>query len=335
VDVSAAIEACGSMERRAPPGMELAPRKSLAHQSTRDVPDPSSRTMNRSISASDAVFEGRARLGEGPVWDDRTGSLFWLDILNRRVHRFFPDGREPSVYDVGDIVGSVALTGDETLLIALRHGLARLDLRSGEVEPLIDVEAGKDENKLNDGKPDARGRFWFGSFSQEDGEAALYRYDPDGALHVMQDGMTGSNGLGWSPDGGTFYLTDSGDKVIYAFRFDESGGEISDRRVFVDLSDSDATPDGLCVDAEGHVWSAQFDGGAVLRFSPAGEQVLRLEVPAPRTTSCAFGGEGLQDLYITTASVGLEEDVVDRFVHSGDLFRFRPGVRGLPFHRYG
>jgi len=291
--------------------------------------------MSRTETVDDVVFEGRSRLGEGPVWDERLRSLFWIDILNRRVHQFFPDRETGRYFDVGDLVGAVAVATDDTLLLALRHGLARLDLRSGQVEPLLDVEPGKDDNKLNDGKCDARGRFWFGSFSQNEGEAALYRYDPDGSLHVMQEDMTGSNGLGWSPDGGTFYLTDSGDKVIYAYIFDVERGELSGRRVHIDLSSDEPTPDGLSVDSEGHIWTAQFDGGAVLRFSPEGDLSVRLDVPAPRTTSCAFAGPELDDLYITTASVGLEEDVVDRFVHSGDLFRYRPGVRGLPFHRFG
>jgi sugar lactone lactonase YvrE len=283
----------------------------------------------------EVVYQARARLGEGPVWDDRTRSLFWIDILNYRVHQFFPDRGAERVFEVGDLVGAVALTRSDWLLLALRHRLARLDLVTGEVEPLIDVEPGKEQNKLNDGKPDARGRFWFGSFSQEQGEAALYRYDPDGTLHVMQQGMTGSNGLGWSPDGSVFYLTDSGDKKIYRFDFDLEGGRIDNRRVFVDLSDRDPTPDGLTVDEQGYVWSAQFDGGGVLRFSPEGEEVARLEVPVKRTTSCAFGGPDRTQLYVTTASVGLSEQEIEDNFHSGDLFRADTDVVGLPFHRFG
>jgi sugar lactone lactonase YvrE len=283
----------------------------------------------------EVVYEARARLGEGPVWDDRTQSLFWIDILNYRVHQFFPDRGTGRVFEVGDLVGAVALTGGDWLLVALRHRLARLDLATGEVSPLADVEPGKDRNKLNDGKPDARGRFWFGSFSQDEGEAALYRYDPDGSLHTMQEGMTGSNGLGWSPDGTVFYLTDSGDKKIYAFDFDADAGEISGRRVFVDLSDTDPTPDGLTVDEEGHVWTAQFDGSGVIRFDPEGREVSRLELPVKRTTSCAFGGAERRHLYITTASVGLSEQEIEEGFHSGDLFRADVGITGLAFHRFG
>jgi sugar lactone lactonase YvrE len=283
----------------------------------------------------EVVYEPRARLGEGPVWDERTRSLFWIDILNYRVHQFFPDRGTDRVFEVGDLVGAVALTRADWLLVALRHHLARLDLVTGEVEHLLGVEVGREQNKLNDGKPDARGRFWFGSFSQEEGAAALYRYDPDGSLHLMQDGMTGSNGLGWSPDGTVFYLTESGEKKIYAFRFDVESGRIDDRRVFADLSNRDSTPDGLTVDEEGCVWSAQFDGGGVLRFSPEGRELSRLEVPVKRTTSCAFGGAQRRQLFITTASVGLDEQEIEKNFHSGDLFRAEPGVAGLPFHRFG
>jgi sugar lactone lactonase YvrE len=291
--------------------------------------------MSGSASTARVVQEARARLGEGPVWDDRTQSLFWIDILNYRVHQFFPERGTDRVFDVGDLVGSVALTHSDTLLVALRHGLARLDLATGEVEHLLEVEEGKPDNKLNDGKPDAQGRFWFGSFSQNEGEAALYRYDPDGSLHVMQDGMTGSNGLGWSPDGGTFYLTESGEKKIYAFDFDGDAGEIRNRRVFVDLSDDDATPDGLSVDEDGYVWSAQFDGAGVIRFAPDGLEASRLHLPVKRTTSCAFGGPDRKHLYVTTASVGLSEQEIDENLHSGDLFCADMGVAGLPFHRFG
>jgi sugar lactone lactonase YvrE len=291
--------------------------------------------MSDSRPIARVVHEARARLGEGPVWDDRAQCLFWVDILNYRVHQFFPERGTDRVFEVGDLVGCLALTNANTLLLALRHRLARLDLGSGTIETLVEVEEGKENNKLNDGKPDAQGRFWFGSFSQNEGEAALYRYDPDGGLHVMQDDMTGSNGLGWSPDGRTFYLTDSGEKKIYAYDFEPSSGEIRDRRIFVDLSDRDPTPDGLSVDEEGCVWSAQFDGSGLLRFAPDGKEISRLELPVKRTTSCAFGGPERRHLYITTASVGLSEEEIEENFHSGDLFCAEIEVAGLPFHRFG
>jgi sugar lactone lactonase YvrE len=291
--------------------------------------------MSVSASSPKVVHQARARLGEGPVWDGRTQSLFWIDILNYRVHQFFPERGTDRVFEVGDLVGSIALTHSDALLLALRHAIARLDLVTGKVEHLLGVEEDKPDNKLNDGKPDAKGRFWFGSFSQNEGEAALYRYDPDGSLHVMQPDMTGSNGLGWSPDGRIFYLTDSGEKKIYAYDFEVATGELSNRRVFVDLSDRDPTPDGLTVDEEGCVWSAQFDGSGVIRFSPEGRELERIDVPVKRTTSCAFGGRERKHLYITTASVGLSEQEIEENFHSGDLYCLTTEVVGLPFHRFG
>jgi sugar lactone lactonase YvrE len=281
------------------------------------------------------VLEARARLGEGPVWDEMTQTLFWVDIYNHRVHQFFPERESSRSFDVGEVVGSLAVIDPQTLLLALRHQLARLDLATGAVERLITVEEGKPRNRLNDGKCDSRGRFWIGSMSREEGEAALYRYDPDGSLHVMETGLTISNGLGWSPDGKTFYLTDSPEKTIYAYDFDAATGEISGRRVFVDLSGESSVPDGLSVDGEGHIWSAQWDGWCVIRFAPDGREVLRVPMPVKRPTSCAFGGTERTQLYVTSASIDMSEEQIEENVSAGDLFCLEAGVAGLTFHHFG
>ncbi|MGI9179267.1 MAG: SMP-30/gluconolactonase/LRE family protein [Longimicrobiaceae bacterium] len=281
------------------------------------------------------VLEARARLGEGPVWDEMTQTLFWVDIYNHRVHQFFPERESSRSFDVGEVVGSLAVIDPQTLLLALRHQLARLDLATGEVERLITVEEGKPRNRLNDGKCDSRGRFWIGSMSREEGEAALYRYDPGGSLHVMETGLTISNGLGWSPDGKTFYLTDSPEKTIYAYDFDAATGEISGRRVLVDLSGESSVPDGLSVDGEGHIWSAQWDGWCVIRFAPDGREVLRVPMPVKRPTSCAFGGTERTQLYVTSASIDMSEEQIEENVSAGDLFCLEARVAGLAFHHFG
>ncbi len=290
--------------------------------------------MSDSEHAVRNVLEARARLGEGPVWDDLTQALYWVDIYNHRVHQFFPERGSSRTFDVGDVVGSLAVAGPETLLLALRHQLARLDLTTGEVEPILTVEEGKPRNRLNDGKCDPQGRFWIGSASREEGEAALYRYDPDGSLRVMETGLTISNGLGWSPNGTTFYLTDSPKKTIYAYDFDAATGEISGRRVFVELSDESFVPDGLSVDSEEHVWSAQWDGWCVIRFAPDGREVLRVPMPVKRPTSCAFGGTERRQLYVTSASIGMGEEEIEANICAGDLFQLDPGVEGLPVQRF-
>lgn len=281
------------------------------------------------------VLQARARLGEGPLWDDLTQTLFWVDIYNHRVHQLFPERGSSRSFDVGETVGCVAVTGPEKLLVGLRHHLAYLDTTSGEIQRLVTVEEEKPRNRLNDGKCDSRGRFWIGSMSREEGEAALYRYDPSGDLHVMQTGLTISNGLGWSADENTFYLTDSPRKTIYAYDFDATTGEISGRRVFVDLSSESSVPDGLAVDVEGCVWSAQWDGWCVIRFAPDGREVLRVPIPVKRPTSCAFGGEEGTQLYVTSASIDMSEEEIEQNVSAGDLFCLDARVAGLPLHRFG
>lgn len=288
----------------------------------------------RATTGVRSVLDTRARLGEGPVWDERAGRLRWVDIYNRRVHEFDPATGAASYLDVGDVVGALALTASHALLLARRHELSRLDPATGRVETVRRIEGLRADERLNDGRCDPQGRFWVGSMAEEEGRACLYRFDPDGSLHVMERGLTISNGLGWSPDGRTFYLTDSPRGRIYAYDFDAAAGTIDGRRVFAELGAGDAVPDGLAVDAEGCVWSALWAGGCVVRLAPDGRKIARLRLPLPLTTSCAFGGRGLRDLYVTTASVGMGQQEVDRHVEAGDLFCVRSDATGLPASRF-
>lgn len=276
------------------------------------------------------VLEVRARLGEGPIWDSRQQLLYWVDIYNHRVHGFYPATGRDEYFDVGDVVGAIALAGDNKLIIALRHQLAFLDTQTGVVSSIREIEADQENNRLNDGKCDPQGRFWFGSMSSEANQAQLYRYDQDGSLHIMETGLTISNGLGWSPDQKTFYLTDSPQQKIFAYDFNATTGSISNRRTVVDLTHESFNPDGLTIDSEGYIWSAMWNGGCVIRFSPSGEEVARIKLPVPLATSCTFGGENLQTLYITTASVGLQQEEIDEYYYSGDVFAFQSQVAGLP-----
>jgi sugar lactone lactonase YvrE len=232
-------------------------------------------------------------------------------------------------FDVGDVVGAIAIISTNRLIMALRHGLAFLNLDTGEVIPIIQIEADKPGNRFNDGKCDRQGRFWFGSMSPGKTQASLYRYDPDGSLHLMETGLTISNGLGWSPDQKTFYLTDSPHRKIYAYNFDAVTGKISDRRIFVDLTGESFYPDGMAIDTQGNIWSAMWDGWCVICFNPQGEEISRIQLPIQRPTSCSFGGEDLRTLYITSASVGLSEEEIEKSFYSGDLFAVETNVVGL------
>lgn len=279
------------------------------------------------------VLMTRARLGEGPVWDAAAQQLYWIDIYNHRVHVFDPASGRDRVFETGDLIGSLAPAGPDRLLLALRDRLAWLNTATGELTPLYQFEL-PENTRLNDGKCDAQGRFWVGSVSQKPGEAALYRYDPDGSIHLMETGLTISNGLGWSPDGLTFYLTDSAPHKIYAYTFTPETGAISDRRLLIDLSHEAVEPDGLTVDQQGNIWSALWNGWAVACFSPTGTEIGRFPMPVQRPTCVTFGGASLSDLYITSASVGLSQTEIQQGFYAGDLFHLATDTVGLPTHSF-
>lgn len=276
------------------------------------------------------ILDARARLGECPVWDAVDQKLFWVDVYNHRVHQFDPATGQNRYFDTGQVVSAVVPADPDHLLIALKESLAQLDLLTGAIKPLMQLElSSRVDSRCNDGKCDPQGRLWIGTCSDTPGAAALYRYDPDGEVQLMETGLTISNGLGWSPDGSTFYLTDSFQHKIFAYDFDGGTGAISNRRVLVDLSAEAVEPDGLTIDTAGNIWSALWDGWAVVCFDPTGQERFRVPVPVPRPTSVTFGGPDLTDLYITSASVGLSQKEVQQAFTAGDLFRLSTESKGM------
>jgi sugar lactone lactonase YvrE len=283
------------------------------------------------------ILDARARLGEGPVWDTVHQMLFWVDVYNHRVHQFDPATGQDRYFDTGEVVSAIALTtSPDHLLIALKESLAQLDLLTGDIQSLAQLNlTNRVDTRCNDGKCDPQGRFWIGTVSDTPEQAALYRYDPDGSLTLMETGLTISNGLGWSPDGTIFYLTDSFQHKIFAYDFDGTSGAISNRRVLVDLRDESVEPDGLTIDTQGNIWSALWDGWAVACFDPNGQELFRVKMPVPRPTSVTFGGSNLNELYITSASVGLSQKEVQAYPTAGDMFRLTTGSQGLPSYSFG
>ena len=176
-------------------------------------------------------LHARARLGEGPIWDDHHQVLYWVDIYNCRVHRFTPATGENRFVELDTVVTGLCLTYSDRLLVGQRDGLAALNFTTGEVTPIVAIEADRPNNRLNDMKCDPQGRLWVGTMNNDEQPTAnLYRYDLDGGLHLMETGLTISNGLGWSPDGTTFYLTDTPRQRIDAYNYDPASGSISYRR---------------------------------------------------------------------------------------------------------
>jgi sugar lactone lactonase YvrE len=282
------------------------------------------------------VLEAGAELGEGPVWDDRRERLLFVDILRGDVHAFDPPTGMDRVVNVGRAVGAIALTTRGDWMLAAGRGFVRADPETGHTTAMVEVEREAANTRMNDGAVDPAGRFWAGSCSLvgEAGRGTLYRLDPDGAVHRMLSPVTTSNGIDWSPDGRTMYYVDTRTRRIDAFDFDAAAGTFANRRPFVDFAGQAGRPDGLVVDAEGAVWVALWEGGAVRRYTSDGQLDRSVTVPASLTTKCAFGGPALQDLYVTTATRGLDARARADQPLSGGLFRLRPGVAGQTTRRF-
>lgn len=269
-------------------------------------------------------------LGEGPVWNPMEQSIYWADIEVGQIHRFLPVIRKHEVFRLGVSIGAFGFRKKGGLILATGQGFAFWNPKTDEFKFLYNPLANKPNLRMNDGKVDSSGRFWAGSMDLS-GNGALYCYYPDGSCHTVLENIKISNGLGWSPDDRNFYYTDSGNQVIYKFDFEKSSGQITNPQVFIQLPDDHSlgVPDGLTIDSEGFIWSARWDGGKVVRYSPQGVPVLEVILPVSRVTSVTFGGEDLRDLIITTASTGLSIDQREEQPFAGDIFIYRSKVSGL------
>jgi sugar lactone lactonase YvrE len=277
-----------------------------------------------------AIHAG-ALLGEGPRWDAAAGRLLWVDIEGRALHLFDPARDEDRAIQLGDRVGSAAPTDDGGVLVALADRLAVVELESESVRTLVEIPHGEGM-RLNDGACDPAGRFWFGSVALDfaPGAAALYRYSGDGGLDRMLEGVTISNGLGWTPDGRTMYYVDSMAYRVDAFDFDVATGAIAEPRPLIVIERGGGIPDGLAVDDEGGIWVALWGKAAVRRYSPDGELERVLDVPADNVTACCFGGDDGRSLYVTSASVDLSEEKRRARPLAGSVFVTEVDVSGPP-----
>ncbi|MEU2716808.1 SMP-30/gluconolactonase/LRE family protein [Streptomyces sp. NPDC007205] len=243
-----------------------------------------------------------AELGEGPTWDPATGRLIWLDILGMRVHTYDPATGRRTVRTTEQHVGAAKPRAGGGLVLNLRDGVGLLDpdgtFRWLHHEPV----AGR---RANDAAVAPDGSLWAGTMRYDEaaGGGTLSRLTGDGAVETVLPDVTVSNGTGWSPDGRLMYYADSPTRRVDVF--DHDGERVHGRRPLVEIEEGAGFPDGLTVDADGCVWVALWDGGAVRRYTPRGELDRVISLPTPRTTACAFGGAGLTDLYVTTARTGL------------------------------
>jgi sugar lactone lactonase YvrE len=277
------------------------------------------------------LWQIEAKLGEGAIWDAAEGCLWWVDIEGRMLHRFSPDSGKRASVALPQRIGTVVPRSAGGLAVALQEGVAILQWPSGSFEMIARPEADRPGNRLNDGKCDPQGRLWVGSMEMtaRAKAAALYCIHPDRRVEKKIDEVTISNGIVWSSDGATMHYIDTPTREIVSYDFDGASGAISNRRVAVRIPASLGAPDGMAIDCEDKLWVAHWGGWAVRRWCPlSGTLLAEVPVPAAQVTSCAFGGDDLSCLFITTARIGLSEAALADQPMAGSLFACRPGVRG-------
>lgn len=272
------------------------------------------------------LWPGPNALGEGPLWHVKEKSLYWVDIAEHVLYRLDPLTQDIQSWKMPALIGSIAPRARGGLIAGIGDEICFIDLPSGRVHPQIKVPGGL---RLNDGKCDRKGRFWIGNANPKQPTASLYRYDPDGTLHTMQENIYISNGLGWSLDNRIFYYTDSLAEGIFCYDFNFEKGEINNKKWFVKIPIKEGEPDGLTVDAQGYIWSARWNGWKIVRYTPDGKIDREIKMPVQRPTSCTFGGEHLDILFITSCSHDLQETAALP-APAGALFAIELGIKGAP-----
>lgn len=275
---------------------------------------------------AEQLTEADAEHGEGPVWSPAWGGLRWVDTFAGDLLALGDDGTVTKRH-LDRAIGALRPRAGGGMVVALERRFALAG--AGDEEPLpLDELWDAPGVQFNDGGCDPQGRFYCGSMAVDNtpGAGTLYRLDPDGTVRVVLREVTVSNGIGWSPDGGTAYYIDTPTMRVDAFDHDPDSG-LSGRRPLVHFDPADGVPDGLAVDADGHLWVAMHRGGAIHRYRPDGTLDGVVEVPVRNVTACTFGGPRLDQLFITTSRRGMGDAAEPA---AGALFRADVAVTGLP-----
>jgi len=273
----------------------------------------------------------RATLGEGVHWDATSDCLFWADIVEQHFHILNVATGTCDSHDTARPVSFVFPASSAQVWLGLSNGVYLRDLAS-DMEQVIAHVTLPESHRLNDGKCDPRGRLWVGTINNSENAsetAALYRLEGS-QFEEIDGGYVNANGKAWSPDGSLMYHADTNRGTIWQWDYDLKTAAVANKRVFVNLGD--AHPDGLTVDAEGNVYAALYGASAVAVFSPRGDEIRRIGLPVPNPTSCAFGGEDMRTLFITTARVGMDDEALRNAPLSGHLFTAQLDVNGLRSH---
>jgi len=291
------------------------------------------------MTAVDCVLDARARLGEAAMWDERAGRLWWVDIESAALHCFDPATGADRAFAMPSRIGCFVFREAGGLVVALENGFALFDPATGALEPVVDPEPDLATNRFNDGTPDPAGRFVAGTMPMGERRpvASIWRLDAERRVDRLVEGLTVSNGMAFSPDGSTFYWSDSEASVqtIWQAAYAAETGVLGEPRVFATTFELAGRPDGGTIDADGCYWMAGVGGWQLVRFTPRGEVDRVIEMPVEKPTKIAFGGADFTTLYVTTIGSGPTAGPDARQPQAGGLFALHvPGVQGLPVWRF-
>jgi L-arabinonolactonase len=277
---------------------------------------------------ADLALDCRNEHGEGILWDKRTNRVWWTDIHGKRLWWLDPCSSEHGHIELTEQLCAFAPRESGGWIMAFASGIELWNTDFVKERSVHTFEPENPETRLNDGRTDRQGRFVVGGMNQVSATAhsSVIRINTDMSVELLIEGVSCANSTCFSPDGSTLYFADTPDRRIRAYDY---GMELGDRRSFCDLTAERGLPDGSCVDAEGGVWNASWEGGCVIRIDPNGKISHRIELPVNKATCCAFGGDDLSTLFITTSRLGSSEAELEQAPLSGSLFCVRPGIAGL------
>ncbi|WP_119080634.1 SMP-30/gluconolactonase/LRE family protein [Chitinophaga alhagiae] len=273
-------------------------------------------------------------LGEGPIWLPATGKLMWVDIEGKTLYEYDWHSRTTACWQMNNRVTLIVpLHQSNSLLLGMQGGLATFNPVSGCLQWLTDLEKEQALHRCNDGAADAQGRLWVGTLHMQfkEGAGSLYMLDGHLQLRRQLPEQTIPNGLVWSLDNSRMYFIDSTKRCVRSFLFDVESGGITFEKIAFKIPSVMGSPDGMTIDGEGMLWVAHYGGFGVCRWNPlTGALLEKIGLPAPNVTSCVFGGENMDTLFITTARQEMTEEALRLYPLSGSLFQVRTGVKGLP-----
>ena len=289
------------------------------------------------IIKAELILDAKATLGEGAIWNQKEKILYWIDIEKGILHKFNPVSNEDVQFNLDKRIGTVVPSEKGGLLVALEDGICHYDIITDSISFIVNPAENSSEIRFNDGKCDPAGRLWAGTMSLTGKQkaGALYCLNNNGNIEKKIDSVSISNGIVWSLDNKKMYYIDTPTGKVKEYDYEITTGKISFTKDAVVIPPDMGHPDGMTIDSKGNLWIALWGGSAVGCWDPNnGELIYKIDVPVLNVTSCAFGGENLETLFITTASLGIPQDKLENYPYRGGLFKAEPGAKGVPAYFY-